>query len=198
MVGDRRAGVLGVEHVFQDQARVVGLAVTVEMGPHQPGGAQVRGRAYRARGPRFAARRRVGATAPTRCRGSRPLPERPGPDVRPERQERESRRGGRDGARCASDARRSASPSNTSAEVSVLQVAEAAVDQLRGAAGGLASEVAGLDERDVQAPQRGVACGRRAGGPAAHHQQVERLRSGKRRSAASRRVGAGGGRRVIP
>ena len=37
-------------------------------------------------------------------------------------------------------------------EVSILEVADPAVNQLRGAAGGLAGEVAGLDERDVQAP----------------------------------------------
>jgi hypothetical protein len=61
------------------------------------------------------------------------------------------------------------------AEVEVLQVAEAAVDELGRAAGGARREVVALNERHA-VPARGrVERDSRAGDPAAHHHQVEAL-----------------------
>jgi hypothetical protein len=61
-------------------------------------------------------------------------------------------------------------------EVAVLQVAEAAVNQLRRTAGGLAGEVAGVAQGDVEAAQGGVARDAGAGRPAADDQDVDRAR----------------------
>ena len=60
-------------------------------------------------------------------------------------------------------------------EVVELEVAQAAVDELGGAAGGARRPVLGLHDPDPQAPGRGVEGGAGADDPPAHHQQVEGL-----------------------
>ncbi len=59
------------------------------------------------------------------------------------------------------------------AEVEVLQVAEAAVDHLRGAAGGAGGVVAALQQRHRVAARGGVEGDAGAGHPAADHQHLE-------------------------
>ena len=71
-------------------------------------------------------------------------------------------------------------------EVEVLQVAQAAVDELGGARRGPDRVVGALDQRDRVAARSGVERDARAGDPPAHHQYVERL-GGKRGDG----VGAG-------
>ena len=61
----------------------------------------------------------------------------------------------------------------TSAHVAEREVAEPAVDQLRGAARGAGGEVARLDEGDAQAAARRLARDARAADPAADHREVE-------------------------
>src|SRR5207248_3538705 len=58
-------------------------------------------------------------------------------------------------------------------EVAVLQVAEAAVNQLRRGAGGAGGEVALVDEGDVVAAEGGVEGDAGPGDAAAQHDQVE-------------------------
>jgi hypothetical protein len=58
-------------------------------------------------------------------------------------------------------------------EVEHLEVAQAAVDELAGAAGRAGGEVAGLDQSDGQAARGGVERGARADHPAADDQHVE-------------------------
>ena len=58
-------------------------------------------------------------------------------------------------------------------EVEVLQVAQAAVDQLRRAAGGARGEVVALHQRDAVAARGGVERHAGAGDAAADHDQVE-------------------------
>ena len=59
------------------------------------------------------------------------------------------------------------------AEVAVLEVAHAAVDEPRRAARGAAREVVALDERDAEAAERGVARDAGAGDPAADDEEVD-------------------------
>ena len=61
-------------------------------------------------------------------------------------------------------------------EVALLQVPQAAVDQLARPARRAGGEVTGLDQTHPQAPGRGVQRGPRAGDAAAHHQDIERAR----------------------
>ena len=61
------------------------------------------------------------------------------------------------------------------AEVEVLQVAQAAVDELARAAGGAAGVVGLLDERDRVAARGGVERNASSGDPAADHHHVEAL-----------------------
>ena len=61
------------------------------------------------------------------------------------------------------------------AEVEALQVAQAAVDQLAGAAGGAGGEVALLDERHGEAATGGVERDAAARDAAADHEHVEHL-----------------------
>ena len=60
-------------------------------------------------------------------------------------------------------------------EVELLQVAQPAVEQLRGAAGGAGGEVAGLDQAHPQAAGDGVERGARAGDAGPDDQHVELL-----------------------
>ena len=59
------------------------------------------------------------------------------------------------------------------ADVAEAEVAQPAVDELRGGARGRASKVAGIDERDRETRTRGVSCNRGADDPAADHEEVE-------------------------
>jgi hypothetical protein len=61
------------------------------------------------------------------------------------------------------------------AEVEVLQVAQAAVDELAGPAGGARGPVALLEQTDVETPAGGVERGTGAGDPAADDEDVEGL-----------------------
>jgi len=76
------------------------------------------------------------------------------------------------------------------AEVAVLEVAEAAVDEAGGAAGGAAGEVVALHEGHAQAAQGGIAGGASAGDAAADDQDIK----GVGREGAQT-LGAGGRRR---
>src|SRR5205823_8226748 len=61
------------------------------------------------------------------------------------------------------------------AEVEGLQVAQAAVDELAGAAARAGGEVVALDQRDAVAARGGVERHTRAGDPAADHHHVEAI-----------------------
>ncbi len=59
------------------------------------------------------------------------------------------------------------------ADVALLEVADAAVDQLRAAAARAGPEVVALDQRHAEAAEGGVACHARPGDAAADNQQLE-------------------------
>jgi hypothetical protein len=93
------------------------------------------------------------------------------------------------------------------AEVAVLEVADAAVDEAGGAAGGAAGEVLALDEGDAQAAQGGISGDATAGDAAADDEDIEVLRGegeqplgarsgglGRRRSEDGERTGVAAGR----
>ncbi len=80
------------------------------------------------------------------------------------------------------------------AEVAVLEVADAAVDEAGGAAGGAGGEVLALDEGDAQAPEGGIASGARAGDAAADDEDIELL-GGEGAQALGARRGRLGRRR---
>ncbi len=75
------------------------------------------------------------------------------------------------------------------AEVAVLQVAHAAVDEAGGAAGGAGGEVLALHECHAQAPQGGVASDAATGDAAADDEDIELLGG-----ESEQPLGAGGGR----
>ena len=81
-------------------------------------------------------------------------------------------------------------------DLALLEVAEAAVDQLGALRRRARGEVAAFDERGAQAPAGGVEGHAGAGDAAAHDQHVE-VSSARRRSMAPRSKGTGGGTRVI-
>ena len=168
------AGRFGVEHVLQHQPGVVGLTVDVDLRAFETGAAQV--------GRQGVERVRVEAPA--------------GRGRAPERQRVVERDAGaqRDEAgalaaiaredeldrptemrRRRHEAPSLAQPLEHQRQIAVLQVAQAAVDQLRRVAGGLAGEVAGVDQRHREAAQGRVARDRRAGRAAADDEEVERL-----------------------
>jgi hypothetical protein len=75
-------------------------------------------------------------------------------------------------------------------EVAVLEVADAAVDEAGGAAGGAGGEVLALDEGDLETAEGGIAGDATPGDAAADDEEVEDL-GGESEQA----LGAGGGRR---
>ena len=79
------------------------------------------------------------------------------------------------GASRVASSPRSVSASWTRPELELLQVAQAAVDQLAGPAGGAGGQVTRLDQGDLQAARGGVQGRTGAGHPAADDQHVEPL-----------------------
>ena len=77
------------------------------------------------------------------------------------------------------------------AQVEVLQVAQAAVDELARAAGGAAGIVGLLDERDRVSARGGVERHAGAGDPAADHDDVEGVRAQRLQGGVAGDHGAG-------
>ena len=102
VIGDGRAGRLGVEHVLQHQARVVGLAVDVGLRALEPGAAQLRRQLVELVGAAACGCRRAASTAPARCRGGCRCPASPASGVRRGRRGTGTPPAGTGGARCAS------------------------------------------------------------------------------------------------
>jgi hypothetical protein len=85
------------------------------------------------------------------------------------------------------------------AELTLGDVAEAAVNELRGAARGAGGEVLALDEQRAQAARGGVAQHGGARDAAAHHQQVDAVALCLGESAAALVEAPGGcGHRALP
>ena len=91
--------------------------------------------------------------------------------------ERHEERHRADQVRCQPGGEQAALPQRLvhQAELQLLQIAQSAVDQLAGPAGGPGGQVAGLDQGHRQPAGRGVHGRTRAGHPAADHQDVKPL-----------------------
>ena len=173
----------------QDQARVVGLAVVEEVGGarlhrRQRGdqllGLLARDRPVAVRRPVLRLAGVLGALAapPPDPRGRHHVVHvqaDPDPAVPPLRaQRRDQERGRVDQVRRELDQQLALEQRLADqAEVEVLQVAQAAVDHLRGAAGGALAEVASLDQRHRVAARGGIERDAGAGDAAADHDHVE-------------------------
>jgi hypothetical protein len=183
--GDHRASPLGVEHVLQDQAEVVGLAVHVEGGPVEPGRAQQRGELVDLAGPHSPAGDGRAPQGQGVVQGHPQAEHGEGGAAVPVSGEEELHRAAEVGGG-GEQVAPLAQPFPHQLEVAVLQVSQPSVDELRGVAGGLAGKVAVLAQGHAEAAQGRVPGHRRAGGAAPDHQDVEAL------------VGQPGQRRLSP